>query len=316
VACDGSFAGDTTDYPNWIQDYGQCLGGLSGGEVVYELPVTYPLSFLSISLDTEADLFLLVLSNPDANGCESWGRIIGMSDVGAGTYYLVVDGFESGAYQADIVCVPSSHINTTATPTDTTPPRPTSTTHTPGPSPTPTKTRTPSGPSVVFLPVTRRRYPIQFLVNCGSDQVYTGVSGGIWSADQAYASPNWGYVGTTATFGTEQEIGNTSDPELYRQQRFAYGSFGYQFDVPDGDYQVTLHFSELWWAAPGKRSFDVSIEGRIVLDDYDVFAAAGGRFRAQLEDHHTTVNDGQLNITLIRGSADFPIINALSVTKE
>jgi hypothetical protein len=300
-----------------MQSYGGCISGLTGPEVVHALQVTYPLTFLSVSLDTDDDLTLVVLGSANAADCRGWGGIVGLSTVSPGTYYIVVDGFEAGAYEIEVRCFPPPQLTPTAshTPTPTVTAteagQPTST-----PTPTPTASRTPSGPATLYLPVVRRVYPIEFYVNCGSLTGYQDVSGRWWSPDRAYSPGKWGYVGDTTTFGTELDVGNTGDPALYQQQRFAYGSFGYHFDVPNGEYEVTLHFAELWWAGPNRRLFDVSLEGMVVLNEYDVYAAAGGRLRARREEFRVTVSDGQLNITLTRGPADFPIINALSVAME
>src|SRR5688572_21521167 len=43
-------------------------------------------------------------------------------------------------------------------------------------------------------------------------------------------------------------------------------------------YEVRLYFAEMFADAqgPGLRKFDVSIEGSVVLNDYDIFADVGG----------------------------------------
>lgn len=50
------------------------------------------------------------------------------------------------------------------------------------------------------------------------------------------------------------------------------------FPVASGDYEVRLFFAETNKHAQriGSRKFDVTIEGAIKLDDYDVFANVGG----------------------------------------
>jgi hypothetical protein len=59
----------------------------------------------------------------------------------------------------------------------------------------------------------------------------------------------------------------------------------------------------------------VDIEGQLVLEDYDVFAAAGA-FKAHVRAFTVTVSDQQLNVDLSPGSVDYPMINALRVTKR
>jgi chitinase len=137
-----------------------------------------------------------------------------------------------------------------------------------------------------------------------------------WRADQAYDEGGWGYVGDTAPFAVSRSIDNTSDPTLYQTQRWSEGAFGYQFDVPNGTYEVELHFAELYRRGANLRKFDVILEGQTVLADLDVFASAGGAFRALKRSFTVTVSDGELNVDLARGSADNPMLNALKVAKQ
>ena len=52
----------------------------------------------------------------------------------------------------------------------------------------------------------------------------------------------------------------------------------WKFAIAPGNYQVRLYFAEILEGAQaaGVREFDVSIEGRLVLDDYDIFEEVGG----------------------------------------
>ena len=47
------------------------------------------------------------------------------------------------------------------------------------------------------------------------------------------------------------------------------------FPVTPGTYQVRLYFAEIWFTSPGARSFDVFVEGNLVLNDYDIVADVG-----------------------------------------
>jgi hypothetical protein len=44
--------------------------------------------------------------------------------------------------------------------------------------------------------------------------------------------------------------------------------------VRNGDHTVTLKFAEIQNQAAGQRKFDVSAEGTLALDDFDIAAAA------------------------------------------
>jgi hypothetical protein len=60
---------------------------------------------------------------------------------------------------------------------------------------------------------------------------------------------------------------------------------------------VRLHFAEGVVAAAGRRPFDVFVNGGRVLYTFDVFAAAGGRFRAVVREA-LVVADAQGRIVL------------------
>jgi hypothetical protein len=53
-------------------------------------------------------------------------------------------------------------------------------------------------------------------------------------------------------------------------------SFTFAITVPNGPALVRLHFAEPDKTAPYKRVFDVRLEGVTVLDNLDIFVAAGG----------------------------------------
>jgi len=62
-----------------------------------------------------------------------------------------------------------------------------------------------------------------------------------------------------------------------RNQDFTYTIAGLS---PSSYHRVELHFAEIYWTLPGKRLFDVTLNGKLILDDFDVFTAAGGIHKA------------------------------------
>ena len=87
-------------------------------------------------------------------------------------------------------------------------------------------------------------------------------------------------------------------PAIKRSERYAdAGSMSYEIPLPPGDYQVRLHFAELFYTSAGARIFDVDIEGgQGQLSNYDIFIRAGGANIAVVETFMITVNDGGLSI--------------------
>ena len=135
-------------------------------------------------------------------------------------------------------------------------------------------------------------------INAGGPQVNFG--GEIWSADQGFSS--------SLTFTNNTAIAGTTNDQLYQTERYAnpsLGNFTYEIPVPNGDYDVNLHFAEIWIGAPGggsggvgSRIFNVDLEaGQSSLTNYDIIATAGGSVTAVIESFSTiTVNDGSLTI--------------------
>jgi hypothetical protein len=310
IVCEEIHSGSTAGYPSVINDYGACGAGMWGPEIVYSFHASYALDWLSISLDTPADLALFVLFSANPATCFSSGGSVVVPSITQGvTYYIVVDGSEAASYTMEAYCHPPPVTTPTSTPTRTA-------TATVGPSPTPTKTRTPSGLWEIYLPIVRKP-GIEFLVDCGADTYYTDTTGRIWLADRQYAPGGWGYVGDSGAFANSREFDPPNpDQRLYQTQRWAEGSFGYQFDLPNGTYDVELHFAELYRQQAGLRKFNVDIEGQGVLEEFDVYAEAEGAFKALVRTFTVTVSDQQLNVDLSPGSVDYPMINALRVTKR
>jgi len=74
----------------------------------------------------------------------------------------------------------------------------------------------------------------------------------LWLPDKEYKAGSWGYVGgkvfqladtARQSFGSNIAISGTLLDPVYQTQRV--GITDYNFDVPDGKYELTLHFAEL-----------------------------------------------------------------------
>ncbi|MBY8975109.1 tandem-95 repeat protein [Rhodobacteraceae bacterium NNCM2] len=71
----------------------------------------------------------------------------------------------------------------------------------------------------------------------------------------------------------------TFDNTVYETERYG-GSSGstmsYEIPVTAGLYTVELYFAEIFASNPTERVFDVTVEGQLVLDDFDILAQNGG----------------------------------------
>lgn len=146
---------------------------------------------------------------------------------------------------------------------------------------------------------------VRYRINCGEPTLtYTDSTGDIWSADFGFDSGG--------VFSVSDPIAGTADETLFQTLRFSFGTTVYSLPLPSDDYRVRLSFAEIFHPGAGLRIFDVSLEGAIVLNDYDI-ADPVGAFTATIEEFTATVADGSLEITIAADVLDLPTINAIEV---
>ena len=82
-------------------------------------------------------------------------------------------------------------------------------------------------------------------------------------------------------------------------------------------YDVRLYFAESTFHEVGHRRFDVSINGRKVLQDFDIFQEAGGTNKAVMKEFPAinSNRNGTFEIKLEAGSADAPEICGIELIK-
>ncbi|WP_304064413.1 glycoside hydrolase family 2 TIM barrel-domain containing protein [Pedobacter glucosidilyticus] len=93
----------------------------------------------------------------------------------------------------------------------------------------------------------------QLNVSLGDKRIFhDNVNHEIWIPEQAYKTGSWGFVGgeiykipnnVRQSFGSDKDILGTNLDPIYQTQRIGLEAF--RFDVPDGKYEVVLHFAEL-----------------------------------------------------------------------
>jgi len=111
----------------------------------------------------------------------------------------------------------------------------------------------------------------EWRINCGGES-YIDNEGNEWLADEAYAENGQGYVGGGA-YSTSDPISGTEWDPLYQSEH--YGMDAYRFDVPNGDYAITLYFAEIYHNSNGRRVFSVSLEGNTIIEDLDIYQQVG-----------------------------------------
>jgi len=91
---------------------------------------------------------------------------------------------------------------------------------------------------------------------------------------------------------------NPAPTAVYQTARI--GNFTYTIPgfTAGSSHTVRLHFAETFWTVAGSRIFNVSINGTQVLSNFDIFAAAGSKNKAVIEEFAANANtSGQYVIT-------------------
>ncbi|MFS4493936.1 BspA family leucine-rich repeat surface protein [Maribacter sp. 2308TA10-17] len=138
------------------------------------------------------------------------------------------------------------------------------------------------------------------------------------------------YNNETFIADTYFDTGRTLDrpqtglPSPYKSFRYSRTQqMTYAIPVPNGDYNVRLHFAELWFGASGggqggagKRVFDITIEDELRRDNLDIFDEVGAEATFETI-YTTTVSDGILHIDFDSrdavGGERHPVINAIEI---
>jgi hypothetical protein len=164
---------------------------------------------------------------------------------------------------------------------------------------------------------------------------YTEANGNKWSSDKGTSgvsfSPSTAIAENGGSANPSPSIYSTENDRLYQTYRGNVGSstpqsnriLNYSFNVAAGTkVEIRLHFAELYWGAPGrgpadtgdKRVFDVTAEGKTVLNNYNISLAAGGAVAAtETYIRGITVgSDGKLNLSL-KADKDFPSIAGIQI---
>ena len=171
---------------------------------------------------------------------------------------------------------------------------------------------------IVFDPVPEED-SLVIAINAGGEEVTIGDI--TFAKDTLFTIPSEPFYNDQIA-----DILNTEADTLYVTERITGGdpTIGYNIPVENGNYEIKMHFAEIFWGLEGQggmaggegsRVFDVIVEDSLVLDDYDIFMDAGGAATAIIKMHETIVADDTLNVVLT-ASVNQPKISALEVIKK
>jgi hypothetical protein len=91
---------------------------------------------------------------------------------------------------------------------------------------------------------------------------------------------------------------------------FSYTIGGF---TANSSHTVRLHFCETFFAAAGKRTFNVSINGTQVLTDFDIFAAAGGENIANIQQFTEAANASGQYVILFTSEVNNALISGIEI---
>ncbi len=120
---------------------------------------------------------------------------------------------------------------------------------------------------------------------------YTDAAGTSWARD-------YGYTKSSSTLTTSTAVSGTSDPTLFESSHVG-STIIYTLPAANGNYMVKLLFAEISSSvtAPKQRVFNVQVGSANTLTGFDIYAAAGGAYKAITRTTTTSVTSGNIVIT-------------------
>ena len=147
-----------------------------------------------------------------------------------------------------------------------------------------------------------------YRINCGGE-AYVDTKMNEWSADAHF---NHGIADQH-----DYTIENTYDQTIFKSERYEPTDEPLQYTllVKQGSYRVNLYFAEIYSqiSGPGQRVFDVLLNGKVVLTDFDQYAQVGGSNKALIRSFVVDMaEDGNLVISFTKKIQN-PKINGIEV---
>eukprot|EP01018_Ginkgo_biloba_P000738 Gb_02002 [translate_table: standard] len=183
-------------------------------------------------------------------------------------------------------------------------------------------------------------------INFGGQQVNTSAPAITFEEDErplgpsSYSTSDEGYWGVSNTGNFIDNSSITSyivtsnsqftsglDPKLYRTARISPTSLRfYGLGLQNGQYTVKLHFAEIQFVDFGVRIFDVYIQGKRVLQDFNIKEKAGGANKVIIQNFTTVVTENFMDIhfywagkgtcCVSMSGSNGPLVAAIEVTPD
>lgn len=161
---------------------------------------------------------------------------------------------------------------------------------------------------------------VLFRVNTGGGRLDSLDCGPDWAGDEGsspYRSDESATAGWSQVTGVTAAVPSATPSEVFNTERWYYqdnSDSDWEIPVAAGtNVQVRLYFANRCscTSAVGSRIFDVTIEGAMVMDDYDIVSDVGDQV-GTMKSFDLMVEDGSVSIDTIHVTEN-PLINAIEI---
>jgi len=137
-----------------------------------------------------------------------------------------------------------------------------------------------------------------------------GAGGGgasYWETDQSYLG------GSTSQVTYAMDTSEAIDPApavVYQSDRYGYITYTLHNLMPGTTYNVRLHFADWVYSTAGQREFDVTLNGAIVLNNYDIIASAGASDTADVYEFLASADNPDAAFIVEQTHGDETVLNS------
>ena len=167
---------------------------------------------------------------------------------------------------------------------------------------------------------------VEIAINCGGPEFRT--KGGV-----TYQKDKYFNGGEASDFGTNSDIKNTKDKEIYQTERWSTEDLVYNIPLKkEGKYVLVLKFSEVYFNNKNEKVFDFKFGDETILENIDIYSKVGKNnaydefIEFELKNKQIYVEGKQLKngydednktikITFVKKDIDNPKVNALLIIR-
>ena len=167
---------------------------------------------------------------------------------------------------------------------------------------------------------------VEIAINCGGPEFRT-------KAGVTYQKDNYFNGGEPSDFGTNSEIKNTKEKEIYQTERWSTEDLVYNIPLKKpGKYVLVLKFSEVYFNNKNEKVFDFKFGDETILENIDIYSKVGKNnaydefIEFELKNKQIYVEGKQLKngydeenktikITFVKKEIDNPKVNAILIMR-